>query len=206
MPTRSRSRHGASSGGAAWAIIVLGGAAACATAGDPTDGEDPLGDRFGQPTVRVTDNTGRMIGEVTYAVEGDMVVQELEEAPDVVWPHLLAAYAAFGLTVNVRDEARFSAGVSEHRARRRLGDQPLSRYFSCGRTMTGDVADQANLRIRMASVLRALPEGRSELRTSAAAFAVSLDGAGRDRFDCTSVRSLETAIGAFVAEAVGERE
>lgn len=157
----------------------------------------------GPRTVRLTDNAGASVGDVSYHVEDNIVIGVIDTTPNEAWPHLLAAYEAVGLEPDILDEARLTVGVSEVRLRRRLGDRSLSNYLSCGRSMTGELADRGTVRLRISSTLRTTPAERTQLRTTLQANAVDNDGTSRDVRTCYSNHRLEASVYAHVAEAVG---
>jgi len=162
------------------------------------------GVRSAQTTIRVTDNANASVGDLTYYTVDDIVVSEIPGTPNDVWGHLLAAYEAVGLEPDITDAPSLTVGVQEARLRRTLGGNQLSTYLSCGRNMTGNLADRATVRIQMFTVLRAVGEDRTEVRTELTANATDNDGTSRTVRTCTSNHRLEATLARHVTEAVGQ--
>ena len=153
-------------------------------------------------TVRVTDNANAVYGDLTYYFDDNVVVSEIPATPNDAWAHLLTAYEAVGLDPSIQDVASLTVGVQEARVRRTLGENQISTYLSCGRDMTGNLADRATIRIWMVTRLRAVSDDRTEVRTELTANATDNDGTSRTVRPCSSNHRLEAFIANHVADGV----
>jgi hypothetical protein len=153
-------------------------------------------------TVRLTDNANAVYGDMTYYFEDNVVVSEIPATPNDAWAHLLTAYEAVGLEPSIQDVASLTVGVQEARVSRRLGDQRISTYLSCGRDMTGNLADRATIRVWMITRLRAVADDRTEVRTELTANATDNDGTSRSVRPCSSNHRLEAFIANHVADGI----
>lgn len=153
-------------------------------------------------TVRLTDNANAVYGDLTYYFEDNIVVSEIPATPNEAWAHLLTAYETVGIDPTIQDVASLTVGVQELRVRRSLGDQRLSAYLSCGRDMTGNLADRATVRIWLVTRLRAIAADRTEVRTELTANATDNDGTSRTVRPCSSNHRLEAFIANHVADGI----
>ena len=153
-------------------------------------------------TVRLTDNANAVYGDLTYYFEDDVVVSEIDAEPGDAWAHLLTAYEALGLDPDIQDPSTLTIGVQEAIVRRSLGDRRISTYMSCGRDMTGNIADRATIRIWMTTRLQPTAEGRTQVRTELTANATDNDGTSRAVRPCSSNHRLEAEVAQRVADGV----
>ncbi|MEX2465365.1 MAG: hypothetical protein WD995_00560 [Gemmatimonadota bacterium] len=101
------------------------------------------------------------------------------------------------------DAQSLTVGVQEAMLRRTLGDRRISTYLSCGRDMTGDLADRATIRLWMVTRLLPSMEGGTQIRTELTANATDNDGTSRTVRPCSSNHRLEMGLAQHVAEAIG---
>lgn len=153
-------------------------------------------------TVRITDNANAVYGDMTYYFDENVVVSEIAATPNDAWEHLLTAYEAVGLEPSIQDVASLTVGVQEARVSRSLGDRRISTYLSCGRDMTGNLADRATIRIWMTTRLRAIADDRTEVRTELTANATDNDGTSRSVRPCSSNHRMEAFIANHVADGI----
>lgn len=113
---------------------------------------------------------------------------------------LRAAFAEMGIAVTQADSAAFSLGNPRLQASRRLGSEPLSTYFDCGRTQSGaPTANSYRLLIGLNSSVVAAGTG-SELLTTVTASAHNPAGSAGDPVVCHSTGQLEEHIARMVRE------
>jgi hypothetical protein len=144
--------------------------------------------------VTITRVDGATMGTVTYTVEDNVVVHPMPSGAEAVWPHLLTAYETLGIEVQQQDPRTHQVAVDELRVRRRMGETRLSEYLRCGSSITGEIADQATVTLRMVSSLHPAAEGASELRTWIQATAIPVGAGGFEARSCTSSHQLEFEI------------
>ncbi|HZF67290.1 MAG TPA: hypothetical protein VEZ47_04555 [Gemmatirosa sp.] len=179
---------------------------ACASAGGPPDAETAAST---PRAANVTPNqalagTGGMQADVTTIRSNRADVIPLAAAPGPAYAALVQAYAHVGLTPTSMSTDARELGVGSAKVRRRLGEERLSRYLSCGERMSGmPNADEYDVRLTVTSRIVAVPEdtARSVLTTFVQANArpVSTGGA---MVTCSSTGELERRLAKRVGEYV----
>lgn len=85
-----------------------------------------------------------------------------------LWSNLPGVYDTLGVPLNMVNAEARALGAVQARVHGRLGDERLSRYLTCGSTMTGEIADQYDIFLTVVTQVAALAEDstRSVLSTS----------------------------------------
>lgn len=105
-----------------------------------------------------SDNGALGVGTSTVSSTLDMrsTTLELPSEVDRTWEAIQQTYARLEIPVALRDEATHTLGNRQLVLQRRLGKEPLSRYFRCGSDGMGQaLADRYRLRISITT--RAVP-------------------------------------------------
>jgi hypothetical protein len=139
--------------------------AACAPASDPETAASPIV----AGTRRIEGATGEQGSTIEQRAPDGTVVQKLVAPPTAVWDALVAALSARKVTPTIFDRAVGRAGDTSLVLLYRWNGQPLSRYLSCGATMTGPKADQERVRAVLLAQL-------TKLRADTVAIAVHFSG------------------------------
>lgn len=125
----------------------------------------------------------------------DVYVQTdtLTQAPGNLLRHVAATYDEMGIPLNeVNPEARLMGAV-EARMQGDLGGRPLSRYFRCGTTITGSIADQYEVYLTVVTQVEPLGDTAAVVYTHAGGFAVQGGRAGNN-IRCATRGRLEKEI------------
>jgi hypothetical protein len=110
-----------------------------------------------------------------------------------VWRALPEAFASLGITANVADTSTRAMGFAGM-VRRKIGHEPVSKYFSCGRTDQNEMAaDLYDVSAVLATQVGRSANGRIIVTTKARATAKSASFA-HDNVFCTSTGFFESAI------------
>jgi hypothetical protein len=121
------------------------------------------------------------------------VVASLAAAPDKVHQALVVAYTDLGVPATIVNPSDGLVAAIDRLALRRLGQTALSRYLSCGETITGSRADQD--RIVLSVVSRAKPDGPGRTRVETRVVAMATDVSGTaTRIPCTTTGQLEARL------------
>jgi len=169
----------------------------------------------GQTEIRGTDravaSTQIRVGDVSNAFDlrfvEDITPREdtLAVDADLGWGVLPSVYQELNIPLtSINQEARL-LGTTETAVRGDLGDQPASRYFKCGRTMTGEIAEQYQLVVTALTQVQEV-EGADEkarIVTLVDAFA-NPRGAASGSVRCSSTHRLEGQIAERIREMVSD--
>ncbi len=120
-------------------------------------------------------------------------------APAKALAALRSAYASLGLQVNVYDPGAMLVGVSNQGLIRRLNGEQLSRYVSCGTTMTGQRANDWWVYLTATSKVTLSGSG-SQVATRLEVVSVDPTGNG-ERIPCGSTGALEAQLVQAVRKA-----
>ncbi|MCU0634123.1 MAG: hypothetical protein MUE41_04540 [Gemmatimonadaceae bacterium] len=113
--------------------------------------------------------------------------------PAQVWTQLAAVYDEAKIITNVRDSVAGEIGNLSLVQRGRLWKQPLSRFFDCGASMSGNNAD--SYKVSLALVSWIVPHGAgSTVWTAVAAGGRDVSGTSNHSRTCQSVGQLEGTI------------
>ena len=150
-------------------------------AGCASSGPGPAGS-VEEQTVRVAGNTGTTQIHTTATTRPR--VTTLDMSLEQVWRVLPAAYAAVGVEIAHTDRARRVIGNPGFRARRRLGDTPISRFLDCGNAQGGPSADSYEVHFSVLTDLQAEGPERTIVTTLIDAVARPINFSG-DPVRCT---------------------
>ena len=115
---------------------------------------------------------------------------------------LIAAFAKLGLPAELTNPSSGLVAVAEKRVSGTLAGEPLSRFLSCGETMTGARANQDRIMLSVVSYAKPVGSTASRLETRVVATAIDVTGTG-GRQPCTTTGELETRLHRMVKAAVG---
>lgn len=159
----------------------------------------------GQTEIRGTDramvSTQIRVGDVSNAFDL-RYIEDITPREDTVpvdaglaWGVLPQVYQELNIPLtSINQEARL-LGTTRTAVRGELGDQRASRYFNCGRTMTGDVAEQYQLVVTALTQVQEVEgsEEKARVVTLVDAFA-NPRGAASGSVRCGSTHRLEGQI------------
>jgi hypothetical protein len=171
---------------AAAALLAL--AAACASG--PGTGVAPTNQTTNQVLISGT-------AQPTYVSTDAPVGSTVSTAflPDSAVIMLQAAYAQVGIPVTVIDPAGRRVGNTRFIVRRALNREPLSRFVSCGQTMTTNHADTDEINMSIVSTVHPAPGGGSTVETLLTATARDrASGNVGDLLPCNTRGTLEARI------------
>lgn len=157
-----------------------------------------------QMQVSGVDDSGNMVARLNTAngsfdfqasTDGAARSDTLPETPDKLWPLLEPVYDSLAIPVRVRNPEAGVLGSVDFSATRRLGDQRLSLYLDCGRTITGSMADQGEITMTVVTQIRPadLSGDRGRVTTLVKGTARQ-HGLSSSQTDCTSTGRLEHLI------------
>lgn len=171
---------------AALTLVALG-AAGCAS----SQGAQELPDeRSGVGTVTIDAVTSRF--DIRVMEEVSPVRDTVNAIVEEVWNLVPEAYVQLGVPISgVNPEARL-LGNNGFRARGNFGDTRLSELVNCGRTMTGDIADEYDLRFEVMTQVHDA-EGKSVV-TSVVEAVARPRGVSGNAVHCSSTGKLEREI------------
>jgi len=133
----------------------------------------------------------------TYVSTDAPVGSEVSTAftPDTAMVMLQAAYAQVGIPVTLIDSAGRRVGNARFLVRRSLNRQPMSRFVSCGQTLTTNHADTDEINMSIISTVRPGPSGGTMVVTLLTATARDrASGNVGDMLPCTTRGTLESLI------------
>jgi hypothetical protein len=118
------------------------------------------------------------------------VVASVAAAPGQVHRALVVAFRELGIPVEIADERTGQVANTQFRVNRELAGARLSRFLSCGETITGPRADSDRVLMSVVSTVTSEePEG-SRIETRVVAVATDTGGTG-GRQACSSTGELE---------------
>jgi hypothetical protein len=126
---------------------------------------------------------------VTTSLPGNARVV-VKATPDKVWPALLKAYAALGVTIEILDRPTGRVGNARFQKMHRFAGQPLSKFLNCGNTFSGPAADSYRMTLGVLSTMRTVSDG-TEIETQFSAEGQNIEGASHDPVSCASTGALE---------------
>jgi hypothetical protein len=136
-------------------------------------------------------------------IADDLTVGESLEAPRAdVHRALIAAYAKLGIPAELINPSSGLVAVTEKRVTATLAGEPLSRFLSCGETITGARANQDRIVLSVVSHAKPVGTGGSRIETRVVATASDVTGTG-GRLPCTTTGELEGRLHRMVKAAVG---
>ena len=121
--------------------------------------------------------------------------------PDKVHQALIVAYSELGVPATAINPKDGLVAALNRRAFNRLGNERLSRYVSCGDSMTGPRADQD--RVVLSVISWAKPEGNGTRIESRIVGNATDSGGTSMRMPCTTTGELESRIHKAAKAALG---
>lgn len=136
-------------------------------------------------------------------ISNDQAIYESVAAPpDRVYQALIVAYSDLGVPATIINPRDGLVAALNRRAFNRLGNERLSRYVSCGDSMTGPRADQD--RIVLSVISWAKPDGSGNTRIESRIVGNATDSGGTGiRMPCTTTGELESRIHKAAKAALG---
>jgi hypothetical protein len=172
--------------------------AGCSSGGGGTRASAPA------PIV-VTDGREAMLSAAfgeRVSAQDQVTYESVEAPPDKVYQALIVAYSELGVPATVINPAQGLVAAIKRRAFARLGNVALSRYLSCGSSMTGPRADQDRIELSVISWARPDGVGKSRVETRFVANATDSGGTST-RMPCTSTGELESQLHKAAKQALG---
>jgi hypothetical protein len=180
-------------------VIVSLGLAACASSGGdvPVSGTADVYNQL-QTDYGIRSMSLRTVEDVY--VRGDTLAYE----GDDLFRHLAATYDEMGIPLNEVNAENRLLGAVEARLRGDLGGRPISRYFRCGTSITGSIADQYEVYLTVITQLESVEAGGTGVFTHARAFAVQGGRSGND-IRCATRARLEREIAEHLERKVASQ-
>jgi hypothetical protein len=177
-------------------LLALAATASCASSSSPGSG-------LAMPSERVlaTDNQGTY--RTTVQPNAKVLIAA---APGRTLEALRVVYEELGIPAGTYEPTMGRVGNSSFWKTRRLGNEAISTYLSCGDSFTGSAADNYRVYMSLMSVVRSDGKGGSELETAFSAQAQNMEGTAGDRIACGTTGRLEERIQKSVLLKVGATE
>ena len=176
-------------------LLLLAGLTGCASGATDLDGDRkvvwPLQFTGASRTLDL-----RFVDAVT--IYRDTVNAVIEE----VWSRLPESYVELDIPIGGANPDAWLMGNPGFRVHGRLGGTPMTDYLECGRTLTGDVAEQYELRLAVMTQLHRI-DGRTLFVSAVAATARPQSTSGNLR-QCASTGRLERRIATRIRENLVE--
>ena len=118
--------------------------------------------------------------------------------PAKAWSALVQTYVGFGVPLQGADAARKVIATQSVHAHGTFAGERMSRWLECGSNITGEIATNYEITLRLGSMLDTAVAGRTIVRTSLTATAVA-PGGGTTPVECSTRGALERRIAALVA-------
>jgi hypothetical protein len=170
------------------AAFVLG---ACATAPAPGANE----------TDKVLASTE--LGPIHGSRDARVDTANFKSPRSVVVAVLKEAYEELGIPVKVADPVSGQVGNNYFSKTGHLGSVPLSRYVSCGNTITGPAADNYRVTLSVLSAVSGTASG-THVETHVTGRADADSGSGS--LQCESMNTLEEELHRVLLRRLGDRE
>jgi hypothetical protein len=176
-------------------VVLALAAAACASSG---------GSAAPPPKVINDEREGALSAALGQRITADdMTASESLTAPRAdAYRELIAAYAKLGIPAEMVNPSTGLVAVTERRVSSTLAGEPLSRFLSCGETMTGARANQDRIVLSVISYAKPIGMSGSRIDTRVVATAVDVTGTG-GRQPCATTGQLEARLHKMVKAAVG---
>jgi hypothetical protein len=125
----------------------------------------------------------------------------ISAAPDTAFAALVSAYQDLDIEIKLLNSATREVGNRRFAKLYNLGGVRLSKYFGCGNSETGPVAD--SYRVTMSVVSRVTPStSGSRVDTEVTAYAEDL-GSSKGTISCMTLGGLEQRIHALTVKHLG---
>ncbi len=130
------------------------------------------------------------------------IYDSMDVTPDKVYQALIVAYSELGIPATIINPKDGLVAAINRRAVGRLGNERLSRYVSCGDSMTGPCANQD--RVVLSVISWAKPDGAGKSRVETRVVGNASDSGGTSlKMPCTTTGELESRIHKTARAAVG---
>lgn len=158
-----------------------------------------------QTPTRVVDRVGseQYHAEIERTRDYSSLAATIEHPADATFRALVETYETLGLSAEMLNLEERLVGNAQLRLRRSLDGVRLSRYFDCGRSATGAMADSYQLTLDVRSQVAHDGVDRSRLVTWIRARAISPGQAADMSLACASTGGLEGRIAAAVRARLG---
>jgi len=166
-------------------LLALAGTASCASSGKPSESGLPT------PSERIVAMDNQNTYRTTVAPNEKVAIPI---APSRAFEALKAVYGELGVPLGINEPATGRVGNADFWRTRKLANEPISTYLSCGDSFTGAAADNYRIYISLISAVRADGKGTSEVETLFTGRAQNMDGTAGDRVACGSTGRLEERI------------
>jgi hypothetical protein len=121
---------------------------------------------------------------------------------DAVWARVIAAYDTLGLPISFKDDARYSIGNDQIKARRAIRKVQLRDAVDCGSDLNGEKAETYEIRLSIQTAVAAMPDGSSELTTTVSSVGKSPTFSNSE-INCPTKGAFEREIVKFVRKGLG---
>ena len=165
-------------------LTGLGGAISCASSGSP-------GSTLPSPTDRVVVADNEAVLRTTVPPNAKATIPA---DPARVFEAGKVVYEELGVPVTIADPSISQVGNPNFFRTRKLGNERISLYLSCGNSVTGVIADDYRIYMSVVSAVRPDGKGGSVLETAFTAYARNIDGSASERIVCGSTGQLEERI------------
>jgi hypothetical protein len=130
------------------------------------------------------------------------IYERVAAPPDKVYQALIVAYSELGVPATIINPKEGLVAALDRRAFSKLGTERLSRYVSCGDSMTGPRADQDRIVLSVVSWAKADGTGNTRIESRIVGNATD-SGATGMRMPCTSTGELESRLHKAAKAALG---
>jgi hypothetical protein len=124
--------------------------------------------------------------------------------PTRVFESLKPVFEELGIPVATQDVATNQVGNANFWRTRKLGNDRISLFLSCGNSVTGVIADDYRVYMSVMSQVRPDGKGASEVETAFTAYAVNIDGSAAERIACGTTGQLEERIRQGILRKLGK--
>jgi hypothetical protein len=166
-----------------WILSAISGVA-CASGGTSSG-------NLQSPSERVVARDNEAVVRTTVAPNAKVTIPA---EPARVFESLKPVLEQLGIPVVTVDAARNQVGNSNFWRTRKLGNDRISLFLSCGNSVTGVIADDYRIYMSVMAQVRADGKGGSELETAFTAAARNIDGSATDQVACGTTGQLEERI------------
>jgi hypothetical protein len=177
-------------------ILIVGCLGTVAACGPTTQTSAP-GTRPATPAAADVETVVGTSNALSLVRDSDIASHPLAAGPEVLWGRLVEQFDELELPVTAFATSSRVIGT-QHERLRRIGRQPVSRFFECPGTAFGNTASTEFLAVTVVAQLASRAEGGSDLRLVASATTRPRSG-GEVR--CRSTGQLERRIRQALEEA-----
>jgi hypothetical protein len=172
-------------------LLVASGACSTATSAGATLPSD---------RVLTTDMQGQVIRQ---SALNDRATLQIAAPLDKVWPALLTTYADLGIEANFADRPRGQYGARNYLFPRDLKGTRISSYFSCGASLTGELATSGTVTTDVLTTLTPTADGHTTAVVYVSGWARRNEGSSSGPVACSSTGKLEELIRTSLEKKVG---